>query len=324
MLSTRDNFMLMMRGKIPEYVPRYNIFWGLRPSCFAERRNPDGSGFDMWGVEWSTEGSAITGALPKPGVFILDDIRKWRDVIKRPDFSHVDWELMAKRDLEGRDPDIPLGGGASGSGYFQSLMAFMGFTNGLVACFEEPDEVKALMAFLLDIYTENCKKFIQYYKPDYGSLGDDIAHERNPFVSLPMFRDLFAPSWRAFAGIYHENDLPAIHHNCGHFEEFIDDVVDMGFVAWDPCQISNDAPAIKAKHGIKLALCGWFSGAQFAASYDVTEEEIRAEVKRVMDALAPGGGYAFQGIVSGTDPVSVERSGWINDEYDKLKVTYYK
>jgi hypothetical protein len=325
-LSKKENFMRVLRGEVPEYVPEYNIFWGLnRPSVYRERRNPDGSGFDMFGVEYVIDGSSIKAALPKPGVFILDDIRRWRDVIKMPDYSYVDWEKMAKKDIEKLDPELPRGGSAAPSGgFFQTLVAFMGFTEGLIACCSEPDEVKALMEYLADIAVDSAKKFVYYYKPDYGFLADDIAHERNPFVSLEMFRELFAPAWRRYINVFLEAGLPAMHHNCGHFEEFLDDIVDMGFNGWDPVQPSNDADAIKQKYGNKLALCGGFDPAPFLPIYDgVTEEEVRAAVKDLLDRLAPGGGYAFSGAVMGDSPVAKERSAWILDEFEKLRYNYY-
>ena len=328
MLSKKENFMRVLRGEVPEYVPEYSIFWGMNgPSVYREGRNPDGTGFDLFGVEWVIDGSAVQAAIPKPGSFLLDDIRKWRDVIKLPDFSHVDWEKMAKKDLEKRDPELPYGGGTSPvGGFFQSLMSFMGFTEGLVACFTDPDDVKELMEYLTDIAVDNAKKFIHYYKPDYGMLADDIAHERNPFVSLETFRELFAPSWRRFASVYVEAGLPLMHHNCGHFEEFLDDLVDMGYSGWDPVQSSNDTVAIKKKFGNKLALCGAFNSAPFLSVYeDVKEEEVRASVRELLDRLAPGGGFAFTGAFATSDnPLEKQRGEWIRDEFEKIRYDYYK
>ena len=323
MLSMKDNFLTAIKGNVPDFVPRYSIFWGMRPSIVSEKRNPDGTGFDMFGVEWVVEGSAVQAAIPKPGDFMLKDIRNWRDVVKFPDYSEVDWELMAQRDLADRDPELPRGGGTAGIGFFQALMAFMGFNEGLIACFEEPDEVKALNEYLLDGWSAMGKNFIQYYKPEYGTLADDIAHETNPFISLPMFQDLFSPYWRRYIKIFKDVDLPAVHHNCGHFEEFLDDVVDMGFNAWDPAQVSNDLVGIKAKFGNRLMICGGLDTRPFLNFRDATEEQIRGAVKKLLDELAPGGGYAFLGGAMGTDPVAAQRSEWILDEYEKLKATYY-
>lgn len=328
MLSIRENFMRLIRCEMPEYVSTYSLYWGMHgPSVFREGRNPDGTGKDMFGVEWVIDNSAFQAALPKPGDFVLDDIRKWRDVIQLMDLSGVDWEAMAKKDCESRDPDIPFGAAAEPSiGFFQTLMALMGFTNGLVACFEEPEEVKALMEYLCDYTLESAKNVIHYYKPDYGLLGDDIAHERNPFISLPMFRELFVPSWSRYTKIFREAGLPVVHHNCGHFEEFVPEIVDMGITAWDPVQPSNDAVAIKAKYGSKLALCGaWVGKRPNAMGPDAKEEEVRASVKTTLDTFAPGGGFAVTGIsmIRSEDPIIQRRNDWVNDEYEKLKFTYY-
>ncbi|MCL1848930.1 MAG: veratrol--corrinoid protein metyltransferase [Clostridiales bacterium] len=324
MLSEKENFMRALSGEVPEYVPRYNIFWGVRPSILAGTR-VNGVGKDIYGVEWTSEGSAVEAALPRNDYFILDDIRKWRDVIKFPDFSDVDWDAMSKKDLETRDPELPRGGGTAAGGFFQSVMAFMGFTEGLIACQEEPDEVKALVEYLCDNYLKLADNFLHYYKPDYVSFGDDIAHERNPFVSLETFQYIFAPAWRRYIKHFKDQGYLAVHHNCGHFELFLDDVVDMGFNAWDPAQLSNDIVAIKKKYGVKFMICGGFESRPFLPHIDISEAEIRAMVKNTLDTMAPGGGYAFQGGGAMTgNPISVQRSEWVADEFEKLRYTYYK
>ncbi|MCL2166806.1 MAG: hypothetical protein FWH49_05905 [Clostridiales bacterium] len=125
MLSVKENFMRALRGEVPAYIPRYSIFWGMRPS-FMNGDRVDGVGKDIFGVEWTKEGSAVDATLPKPGDFILEDIRQWRDVIKFPDFSGTDWEAVAKKDLENVDPELPRGGGASAVGFFQALYVLHG------------------------------------------------------------------------------------------------------------------------------------------------------------------------------------------------------
>jgi len=284
--------MLMITKQTPEYIPSYNLFWQRRPAFYNEGRNPDGSGIDYFGVEWAF--SEIVGAsLPAPGKFILDDITKWRDIIKVPSDDHIDWAAMAKEALDARDPELPFGISTVPSvGFFEGVMSFMGFDEGLMACFEEPEEVKAMLNYLCDWSIEMAKKAIQYYKPDYGFLGDDIAHERNPFVSLEMFQDIFAPVWRRYYATWVEAGFPVGNHNCGHFELFLDDLVDMGCSFWDPVQSSNDEVAIKAKFGNNLALCTGGPDSRFWTD-DTPDDQVREEVRAYINALAPGGGFAM-------------------------------
>ncbi|MCL2136885.1 MAG: hypothetical protein FWH40_05110 [Coriobacteriia bacterium] len=336
-LSPHENYKRMLNGEIPEYVP--TMMDATPPNgpvqlSFRDALLPMVGGWDpgevhhdLFGVPYVTERNANLGALPQPGVFILDDITKWRDVIKRPAaLDEIDWEYCASIDLPKRDPDALFSGGPSiGNGYFQMLNSFMGFDMGLMACAEEPDEVKDLMSFLVDLNVEMAKKFIYYYKPDAYGMGDDIAHERAPFVSLPMFLDIFEPAWRATVAPYVEAGCHASHHNCGKLDEFIPYIVDMGFDSWNPAEPQNDLVAIKQQYAGKLAIVGGFDGNGFVCWPETTEEEVRAYVRQQVDMLAPGGSYCFGGGIMGApdDEFAIRRREIITDEFEKIRYNYY-
>ena len=328
-LTPKENLLKMMNHEIPEWVP-----WGYEG--FANIVAPPGLGFDfmsepkaefedMFGVPMVMEWKS--GPIPKPGEFILTDITKWRDIIKRPAIlDEVDWEGSSSKMLAERDPElIKFCLGTLGNGYFMNLTYFMGFDNALCACVEEPEEVKALLNFLLEMNIEVAKKMLFYFKPDVMTMGDDIAHELHPFISEAMFLDIFEPMWRATCQVYKEGGIPTQHHNCGRIEPFIDYVVAMGFDAWDPAQQSNNLYDIKWRHDNKFAICGGLENNGFVSWPETTEEEIRAEVRRVMDELAPGGAFAFGGMVMGAmdDEFANSRSAMIFDEYEKNKDKYY-
>jgi hypothetical protein len=332
-LSPKENYIRLFKGEVPEYVP--SMMDG--GSFMGPRLGPDLGGLmsdwgedterlDMFGVPYVREFDANNGPIPKPGHFILEDITKWRDVIKRPAvLDGIDWQYLADTQLPNWDPStFKSGGGSVGNGYFQMLVSFMGFDNGLIACIEEPDEVKDLLNFLLEMNVELAKNFIYYFKPETGGGGDDIAHERAPFVSLEMFEDIFEPVWRASIAPYVEAGCWTSHHNCGLFEDFVPHIVDMGYNAWNPAETMNDLVAIK-KRFPKLAICGGFNGNDEVCWPETTEEEIRAYVREVCDLYAPGGGYAFGGYLMGPpeSPFVAERMGWIYDEFEKIRYSYY-
>ena len=55
MLTERENFRLLLSGEMPEFIPTYNMFaWRFYPSFNREGFKPDGSGFDIFGVEYTT------------------------------------------------------------------------------------------------------------------------------------------------------------------------------------------------------------------------------------------------------------------------------
>jgi len=330
-LSPKENMIRLYKGEIPEYVPSMmdgGSFMGpmLGPDLMGFMAEWDSDvKYDLFGVPNVREWNANNGPIPQPGVFILDDITKWRDVIKRPPIlDEIDWQLLADQQLPHWDPSTFKTGMASvGNGYFQILASFMGFDMALISCVEEPEEVKDLLNFILGMNNELAKKFIYYYEPETGGNADDIAHERAPFISIEMFEDIFEPLWRADILPYIEAGCLTSHHNCGMFEPLVPYIVDMGFNAWNPAEWMNDLVGIKQRFP-KLALCGGFNDDRVRKP-EHTEEDIRAYVREVVDELAPGGGYAFGGYMMGPpgDPVVEQRMGWMYDEFEKIRYSYY-
>ncbi len=176
MLTEKENYLMTLRGETPEWIPRLLI--PLRPDM---RRLPPGLAriperpknayqAGLTSGAWNTLPPKETGymSLPKPGPFILDDIRHWRDVIKAPDISHIDWETMAKKDMQRVDRTQTAVTATIHVGYFQQLMNFMGFTEGLCAMLEEPDEVMALFEYMNQFYLQICSKVRDYTNPMPG------------------------------------------------------------------------------------------------------------------------------------------------------------
>ena len=172
-LTEKENYLMCLRGEQPEWIPHVSMdpaipgpSAGVGPSITARKVDADGRMWDIWGVELITSKEAAGGMIPKTWDFLLDDVTKWRDVIKAPDLTGVDWEQMAKHDLEKAAKFIDRENQAvtygASSGFFQNLMAFMGFTEGLCALFEEPEECEALFDYICDFQVEVIKNSIDY------------------------------------------------------------------------------------------------------------------------------------------------------------------
>ena len=336
-LTPLENYRRALRGETPEYVPSMRdsgVMFGVPLSMDNELGLmiggwPEGEvRHDIFGVPYVTSAHIGGGALPQPGVFILDDITKWRDVIKRPAvIDEIDWELCASKDLPNIDPSKAIfqGGPAIGNGYFEMLCSFMGFDMGLISCLEEPEEVKALMNFLCDMNVEITKNFLYHYQPEGWFMADDIAHDRAPFISLEVFLDIFEPVWRRAAEPAKTAGIHAAHHNCGKLDDFIPYIVDMGFDSWNPAEPQNDLLAIQKEFKGRLMISGGFDGNGFVCWPETSEEDVRAYVRQQCDLLAPGAGYCFGGHVMGPvgDEQTATRVGWINDEFEKIRYSYY-
>ncbi|MDR3209776.1 MAG: veratrol--corrinoid protein metyltransferase [Oscillospiraceae bacterium] len=311
MLTEKENLLRALRGEVPAWVPHYTYgtdpeaahppaLQFVMPPMFTGSMVP-GGGTDVWGVKYVPSDEAAGASLPEPNNFILRDITKWRDVIKAPDYSNVDWEATMTKAIAESGIDRSQTALQYGLlvGYFQLLMSFMGFTEGLCAIQEEPEEVADLLNYLADFYVGVLEKTIDIVKPEILNMGDDTAAWGTPFISKKQFDEIFVPLYRRHTRFAVERGISVDHHNCGKCEGFLDSMVDIGVNMWDPAQTCNDLVGVKRKFGNRLVIAGGFDARGRLLEPGCTDEEIRAAVKNVIDTLAPGGGYAFAGAYLG-------------------------
>ncbi|MDR1299370.1 MAG: veratrol--corrinoid protein metyltransferase [Oscillospiraceae bacterium] len=339
MLTEKENFLMLLRGERPEWVPSYTILpmpnaekpipcHMLTPPFINYHRKNGVGGVDIWGVRYVATAEAAGATLPEPNNFILKDITKWRDVIRAPDMSGYDWEKMAKGHID--DSGIDRSQTALSFdvhfGYFQHLMSFMGFTDGLCALFEEPDEVKELLGYLCDFYCAVTENLIDLYGPDILSLKDDTAAWGSPFMSKDMYDDIFVPLYDRHARFARERGIPVSFHNCGKCETLVDSLVGIGVKLWDPAQTCNDLAAVKAKYGNSLVLAGGWDARGRLLEDDVSDEELIESVRASMDMLAPGGGYAFSGgfLSAVGDAAAMRKNAVIHREAFEYGQSFYK
>lgn len=339
MLTEKENFLRILNGEEPAWVPKYtfgkvpgsdidtaNV--RVEPSIINEHRIR-GGGLDFWGVEYITTKESGGAIISKTWDFILDDITRWRDVIKAPSFEGVDWEMMVKKDLEatGLNRQNSALTYRTHIGYFQTLVSFLGFENCLMALYEEPDVVLELLDYICGVYEFVTEKTIDLYKPDIINITDDTATVRGPFMSHEMYRKFFLPCYDRLAKYGRDRGMVITFHNCGKCETFLDDMISIGVKGWDPAQTCNDLASIKQKYAGKLTIIGGWDARGHLLDDDVTDDEIRQSVIDTFNLLAPGGGYAWSGGFWGADPydpIIKRKNKVLHSTVDELSVSFYK
>jgi hypothetical protein len=342
-LTEKENFLKVIHAEVPEWVPRYTFGpdpHSTKPPATASLMvnaipmpfEPGQASFtDMFGVTYVSSAQTSGTSLPEPGNFIMDDVRNWRKIVKLPDISNVDWEAATKQavDFLPGGPEAvatQYGGVGMGGGFFLPLMNMMGFTNGLIAMYEEPDAVKELFAYMADWYCYGIEKTIDRLPVDIFTIGDDTAAAQQPFISPEIYRELIVPYVSRLTKFAQDRNIPVMMHCCGRCEDFIEDWVSFGVNSWNPAQVTNDLDGIKKKYGNSLVLVGCWDS-QGDAGYMYAEEEVvRQCVRDTIDRYAPGGGFMFLGSVYGpeNEPAVDLKRKWITDEYEKYRETPYK
>jgi len=345
-ISAKENYLRLGRREIPEWVPGAMPYKDHGPSTamagpltmwvgqsdlrpmWMQPREP---WKDFWGANYivGPEDTGFAG-IPDPNDPVLKDITKWRDVVKKPEMPELDWEAMAKSELDNINRDEVALSCALGLQPFEQLVALTGFNDTLCYLYEEPEEVKALLEFISDWYVPIIENIVKYYKPDLVAFADDSASKYATFFSPEMYREFFKP-------IYTKVSKPAVDrgafidfHNCGRCESFVGDMIDFGVRYWNPAQIENDIDGLKKKYGNLIAICGGWDAPNL--SVDTPEEEVRQLVRDHLDRYAKGGGFVFFGGLFGNGcamgaeiPPEIQRvNEWINDELYEYGSAFYK
>ncbi len=323
MMNAKENYLAMLRGEIPDYIPS---MYEQRSASFNEELLtpvfcPDGPITTALGVRYVGSPDLMNGALPEPGFILLDDITRWRDVIKAPDLSDYDWEKYYHEKTKDIDRSAKILHVAGGD-YFLTLISFMGFENAMIALYEEPEEVMALLEYVSEFYIKVLKEQIRWTKPDTMTLMDDDAAYRAPFFSVAMYREFFKPFHKLHCDLAHENGILIERHDCGRSESFVPDWIDLGIVSWTPAQATNDIPYIKKTYGDKIAIVGGWDNLKYDGCTDM--DELRADLKAYVDLLAPGGRFSFAAMGGGRGPVADQRRQVIKDFYFDYAKDWYK
>ncbi|NLW69463.1 MAG: veratrol--corrinoid protein metyltransferase [Eubacteriaceae bacterium] len=338
--TPKEAYLKLGRGELPDSVVNYTMGMpGINdshPCSMVGARIfdqgppvPGAPRKDMWGVPYASNKETNFAGLPAPGEFILKDIVHWDKYIKTPPMPEVDWRQLAhdaynnpKMPINRERQAILLGGPLMP---FQQLMAFMGFTEGLCALYEEPEKCKELLNYILDFLMPVVENSVAYFEPDIFYILDDTASKLQPFVSLEMYRDILKPAYERIAEPANKRGIPIQFHNCGRCEDFIDDMIDFGVVYWDPAQTKNDLLGIKEKYKGKIVICGGYDWV-LPDTYPVIEKEYVVDlVRSTIDKYAPGGGYAFCGGALGAagDTAIENANKWAREEVYNYGLDYY-
>jgi len=125
-------------------------------------------------------------------------------------------------------------------------------------------------------------------------LGEDLGTQIAPLISLELFRKHIRPRHQRFVDLAKAFGIPVVIHSCGSSSWAFDDFAEMGIAAVDTLQpeAKDMAPEyLKGRYGDRLAFHGCISTAGPVASGTV--EQTIADVRRTLEVMMPGGGYAL-------------------------------
>ena len=249
--------------------------------------------------------------------------RKW---IKCPVENRADWESM-KRRYDSEDPArLPADAAALGhrlaartwpieihfSGPFWQMREWLGFENLCMAFYDDPDLVRAMVAFWTDHVDRLLERTFACMVPDMVHLSEDMAYKRFAMISPAMTREFLLPAYRRWGERIRVAGCPLYAMDSdGYIGELIPIWLEAGINVCDPIEVAagNDIVAFRRDFGKAMAYRGGIDKRAIAKGGDV----LAAEIRRVTPVIESGG------FIPGCDHAIPADVSWANFvEYVRL------
>lgn len=177
----------------------------------------------------------------------------------------------------------------------ESLRGFENFMMDLVA---DQRLAFALMEKLLEAYMRRIDVFAEKVAPwvDVVLVTDDLGSQAGPLISPELYRATVKKYHRELFGyVKKSTGKPLLFHSCGSVHDFIGDLIEIGVDALNPVQVSAAGMnTARLKHDFGSEITFWGGGCDTQNVLGRgTPRDVRDEVKRRIDDLAPGGSFVF-------------------------------
>lgn len=243
---------------------------------------------DWWGVPWR-HSKDDPGAVPLNDASnsIIKDIAEWEEYVKFPDLNQMDFEPTRQALAEfDREENLVIFPGYYGP--FERIHALMPFDECLMAIYEEPEAISSLMGAIVDWRIKALEPIIDEFHPDMMHVHDDWGSSMGLFMSPELFREYFKPHYQRYYGFLKSKGVIVQHHNDGIGQGLELDMIDMDIDIYQGVIVENDIMAMKENTDGKLVYLGGLDQTKLDDP-TISEEAIRAEVRRAIDTYGPGG-----------------------------------
>jgi uroporphyrinogen decarboxylase len=255
---------------------------------------------DDWGVTWEQ----------RPGVpyyevvdvplrhALVDDLERY----PWPDLAHPDRFAGLAEEAKALHEHTPYAIVALGYlTIFEHVQLLRGLEAWLTDLAADPEFAHAILRKLTDVMIVGLDKYLEAVGPytDLITFSDDLGSQRAPLISPKMYRWIIKPyQAEVIAAIKARTKAKVFFHSCGNVYPLIGDLIEIGVDVLNPIQVSagemGDTARLKREFGDKIAFCGAID-TQWVLPHGSTAD-VRAEVRRRIRDLAPGGGYILAAV----------------------------
>lgn len=282
--------------------------YGINPSKARGMQRPPWSedGYDKildeWGIEWWK---------PQDGGFYYDmrrhplaetdnvqDLAKYKFPDPLDPGRYEGLAARAEEFMNRRQLAYVLGRNAAG--IFEIALWMRGFENFYCDMLSNQPFAEALLDIVLEIKMKYWERALELVGPNVMivSEADDLASQNRCLISVELYRKLLKPRHaKLFTFIKRQARVPVkiFYHSCGAVAPLLPDLIEAGVDILNPVQVSAagmETKELKKRFGKELTFYGGGVDTQHVLPHG-TPQQVRDEVKRRVEDLAPGGGLIF-------------------------------
>ena len=184
--------------------------------------------------------------------------------------------------------------------FVHSTQFLRGFEDWFMDLAADPALAAALFEANVEVTAEQARRMLVEVGDivDLVAMGDDLGFQNGPMVSPDTYRRLLKPWHKKYFDTLKAGTSAFIHfHSCGSINLLLDDLIDIGVDAINPVQVAAggmDSADLAAEFGDRVSFWGAIDTQHVLPNGST--EEVRAEVKKRIGDLAPGGGYVFSAV----------------------------
>ncbi|MFA0749475.1 uroporphyrinogen decarboxylase family protein [Fervidibacter sp.] len=202
--------------------------------------------------------------------------------------------------------------GGISAGMLEMGLWLRGFENFFCDLHENRSLAEAICDKILELKMRYWEKALSLLGDlvDVVQEGDDYGGQQGLLISPQIWREVFKPRLRQlFSHIKRcAPHVSVFFHSCGSIYEIIPDLIEVGVDILNPVQVAAanmDTKRLKREFGDCLTFWGGGVDTQRVLPRG-TPEQVREEVKRRIEDLAPGGGFVFATVHNIQDDVPPE------------------
>jgi uroporphyrinogen decarboxylase len=184
--------------------------------------------------------------------------------------------------------------GGDWSPFWHDAIDLLGMENLFLKMYAEPQIVDAVFSHIVGFYATVNKRLFDAAADviDIFFFGNDFGSQMGPLLGPDLFSRFILPHMRWLIDLAHSYGLKAQLHCCGGIAPLVPLMIEAGLDglhAVQPTCVGMDLLTLKQDFGNRIVFNGCIDSHHVLI--EGTPDSVRRETRRVLDIMAPGGGF---------------------------------